>query len=131
MARKVLGLDLGPNSIGWALVREGDEPGLINTGVRVFPEGVDAFETSKEASRNEARRVARAIRRQTRRRVKRRRKLTDALIRTGLWPGDPKEQQCFFRQDPFVLRRCPVSSARTVRNRAGLTASQPATRVFV
>ena len=76
MGKLVLGLDLGPNSIGWALVN--DEPKspseskLINLGVRVFPEGVDNFDTSKELSRSEDRRIARGMRRQIRRRANRR-----------------------------------------------------------
>jgi len=51
MQKITLGLDLGPNSIGWALIREdSDDPsqsGIVDVGVRVFPEGVDAFDTSK------------------------------------------------------------------------------------
>ncbi len=51
MRKRVLGLDLGPNSIGWALIEEdASEPlsgELIDIGVRVFPEGVDAFDSGK------------------------------------------------------------------------------------
>ena len=35
-----LGLDLGPNSIGWAVVDETQRK-IVAAGVRVFPEGVD------------------------------------------------------------------------------------------
>src|SRR5207245_1245643 len=57
----VLGLDLGPSSAAWALVKTEAESKarLIGMGVRYFPEGVDNFDTSKEVSRNEARRIAR------------------------------------------------------------------------
>ncbi len=38
---KVLGLDLGTNSIGWAIIqREGDQSTLIDKGVSIFQEGV-------------------------------------------------------------------------------------------
>ena len=83
MSRLVLGLDLGPNSIGWALVNDDPEKPaeskLVDLGVRVFPEGVDNFDTSKELSRNEDRRIARGMRRQIRRRARRRRNLKAAL----------------------------------------------------
>ncbi|HUO57612.1 MAG TPA: hypothetical protein VMV05_05490, partial [bacterium] len=39
----ILGLDIGANSIGWALLSAhyGKPQGLLGTGVRIFPEGVD------------------------------------------------------------------------------------------
>lgn len=84
MSHLVLGLDLGPNSIGWALINDDPnnpaESKIVNLGVRVFPEGVDAFDTSKEVSRSEQRRIARGMRRQQRRRANRRRNLKQALI---------------------------------------------------
>ena len=107
MGKKVLGLDLGPNSVGWAIIDEGDattEPSLIDLGVRVFSEGVDAFDSAKEKSRNEARRVARGMRRQTKRRVLRRRRLTEGLIQSGLWPADQNEQKLLLSKDPYELR---------------------------
>jgi CRISPR-associated endonuclease Csn1 len=107
MGKKVLGLDLGPNSIGWAIVElkgQDDEPSLVDMGVRVFTEGVDQFDTSKETSRNETRRTARAMRRQTKRRVLRRRRLTAALISVGLWPADTKQQTELLQKDPYELR---------------------------
>lgn len=98
-----LGLDLGPNSIGWALV---DEPNqrIIDLGVRVFPEGVDNFDTSKEISRNEARRIARGMRRQIARRARRKQRLREALIEANLWPTDPHEQVALELLDPYALR---------------------------
>ena len=107
MAKTVLGLDLGPNSIGWALVRdsESEQGEIIDLGVRVFPEGVDAFDTSKEKSRNEQRRIARGMRRQTRRRVARRRKLVAALIEASLWPPGSASQEALYALDPYDLRQ--------------------------
>ena len=49
-----LGLDLGPTSIGWALIDEGREQ-VIATGVRVFPEGVDRDTAGGEKSRSDGR----------------------------------------------------------------------------
>ncbi|QDV79873.1 type II CRISPR RNA-guided endonuclease Cas9 [Botrimarina mediterranea] len=113
MSNLVLGLDLGPNSIGWALVRDDDAGEIVATGVRVFPEGVDAFDTSKEKSRNEDRRIARGMRRQIRRRVARRRKLVDALIKSGLWPAGSAPQEALYRTDPWELRVRGLTEALT------------------
>jgi len=108
MSKKVLGIDLGPNSVGWALVDDdADSPEsnpLIDLGVRVFPEGVDKYGTSKEVSRNESRRVARGMRRQTKRRTRRRDQLQAALIETGLWPEDAEHQEVLLGTDPYELR---------------------------
>lgn len=58
---KILGLDLGTNSIGWAIVdREGTNFSLVDKGVRIFSEGVNIeaktnSESSKAAQRTEYR----------------------------------------------------------------------------
>jgi CRISPR-associated endonuclease Csn1 len=103
---KVLGLDIGPNSIGWALVDDNSESGrLIDCGVRVFPEGVDNFDTGKESLRGEQRRTARAMRRQIRRRRLRKQKLREALVAVGLWPDNPADVERLLSLDPYHLRR--------------------------
>ncbi len=52
---KILGLDLGTNSIGWAIVqKEFNETALLNYGVHIFSEGVKldkGIESSKAAER--------------------------------------------------------------------------------
>ncbi|GEM_PF-4081145 len=48
---KVLGLDIGANSVGWALLAP-DENTIIDMGVRVFQEGVSSINTAKEISRH-------------------------------------------------------------------------------
>ncbi|MCF8223108.1 MAG: CRISPR-associated protein Csn1 [Bacteroidales bacterium] len=56
---KILGLDLGTNSIGWAVVeQEGSEFRLLDKGVRIFQEGVKiekGIESSKAAERTDHR----------------------------------------------------------------------------
>ncbi len=58
---KILGLDLGTNSIGWAIVdKENNSFSLIDKGVRIFSEGVNIeaktnSESSKAAKRTEYR----------------------------------------------------------------------------
>ena len=50
VAELTLGLDLGPNSIGWVLVDEAGQSTLA-AGVRVFPEGVDRDQQGGEKSK--------------------------------------------------------------------------------
>ncbi|NQU22568.1 MAG: type II CRISPR RNA-guided endonuclease Cas9 [Candidatus Nealsonbacteria bacterium] len=102
-SRGVLGLDLGPNSIGWALIDE-EEEAIVDIGVRVFPEGVDNFDTAKEVSKNEDRRISRGMRRQAERRCRRRRQIRDALVEAGLFPAEPERQEALLASDPYELR---------------------------
>ncbi len=88
--KTVLGLDLGANSIGWALVRfKGDSPsGLIAMGVRIFEAGVEgSLEQGKEQSRAVDRRDARQRRRQTDRQSRRIANVARSLQRAGLLPA--------------------------------------------
>jgi CRISPR-associated endonuclease Csn1 len=104
ISQATLGLDLGPNSIGWALIDE--EAGkIIATGVRIFPEGVDNFDTAKEQSRSADRRMARAMRRQIARRARRRKRLREALIAMGLLPSGSVQFQELMGTNPYELRR--------------------------
>jgi CRISPR-associated endonuclease Csn1 len=103
----VLGLDIGSNSIGWALARDGSAEVIspLMMGVRVFPEGVDRDQTGGEVSRNEARRIARGMRRQTVRRARRKKRIRIALIHAGLFPADPDLQKKLLEStDPYTLR---------------------------
>ncbi|MBL7219995.1 MAG: type II CRISPR RNA-guided endonuclease Cas9 [Phycisphaerae bacterium] len=101
-----LGLDLGPNSIGWALL---DDKSILAAGVRVFEEGVDNFDTGKEKSRNENRRTARGMRRQTRRRAARGDALRKALVRVGLLPDDTNALNALLDEDVYQLRARALS----------------------
>ncbi len=105
MAELTLGLDLGPNSIGWALIDETQDSKLVATGVRVFPEGVDRDQQGGEKSKNEQRRIARGMRRQIARRARRKRQLRDTLIQAGLFPPETKDQEQLNELDPYDLRR--------------------------
>lgn len=82
--RKILGLDLGTNSIGWALVDEAENKeetsSIIKLGVRVNPLTVDEmqdFEKGKSITTNAVRTLKRSMRRNLQRYKLRR----DALIR--------------------------------------------------
>lgn len=104
MSQLTLGLDIGPNSIGWALV-DNQARNIVAAGVRVFPEGVDRDQQGGEKSKNQTRRTARAIRRQIARRNHRRRLLKASLAQAALFPSDPAAAEALMEQDPYELRR--------------------------
>lgn len=107
----VIGIDLGTNSLGWAIVGlvDGEPAQLIRAGVRVFEAGMDGnIESGREESRNKTRRDARLHRRQLWRRRRRLVKTAHALQRMGLLPEgnvtDPEARQDFFnRLDSEIL----------------------------
>ncbi|MCD6282989.1 type II CRISPR RNA-guided endonuclease Cas9 [bacterium] len=82
----ILGLDIGPNSIGWALLgRENGE--IAATGVRIFTAGLDDLELDgKGKSWNLKRRDARSVRRGIERTSRRMVKLAHILQNAGLLP---------------------------------------------
>lgn len=85
---KILGLDLGTNSIGWAAVDK-EENRIIDTGVRIFPEGVEPKtigQGDKEKSKNATRREHRQMRRQFYRKRLRKIKLLEVLIEQKMCP---------------------------------------------
>ncbi len=88
----LLGIDLGTNSLGWALIGiddQGHPVGLIRCGVRVFEAGMDGdTESGQEESRNLKRRQMRCQRRQIWRRRQRQRKVFRLLQNYGLLPDD-------------------------------------------
>lgn len=126
---KILGLDLGTNSIGWAIVDD-QENKILGIGSRIFPEGVvnlgegEGRETSKNASRTDAR----GIRRQFFRRRLRKRYLLRELAKNGLCPLDyslvkiwnkkdvfsDKKLQEWFKLNPYELRAKALESEITL-----------------
>jgi len=101
MSDLVLGLDIGPASLGWALF---SGKSIVDCGVRIFPEGVDRDQQGGEKSKSQSRREARGIRRQIRRRSQRLRQLKDALVEAGLFPSGAQEQEEILSQNPYQLR---------------------------
>lgn len=116
---KILGLDLGTNSIGWALIDDKNNR-ILDTGVRIFPEGVDNLgDRQNEMSKNSTRRVFRQVRRQIFRRKLRKKILLKTLAKfkmcplndeqikrwykTGDFP-DNKEMHEWLKENPYLLR---------------------------
>jgi CRISPR-associated endonuclease Csn1 len=114
----ILGLDLGPNSVGWALLEaqlvdgEHQPVGLLDTadaghpalGARVFEAGLQNFDTAKEASLCEQRRKARAMRRTLQRRAARKRCVRELLVLHGLLPSETAEFERVMTLNPYQLR---------------------------
>jgi CRISPR-associated endonuclease Csn1 len=83
---KILGLDLGTNSIGWAIVeREKTEFQLLDKGVRIFSEGVKS-EKGIESSRAAERRAFRSARKLKFRRKLRKYETLHVLVRNNMCP---------------------------------------------
>ncbi len=113
MAR-ILGLDLGTNSIGWALIDDAEKR-IVDIGVRIFPEGVN-LEKGKEVSKNATRREKRQLRRQNFRRKMRKRMLAKNLQQHGMFPATDNidlaitatrlspEISSFFQINPYEFR---------------------------
>lgn len=116
---KILGLDLGTNSIGWALIDD-VQNNIIGVGSRIFPMGViDLGNGDSEISRNASRTGARGVRRQFFRRRLRKKILLKSLSENNMCPmiasdfEDWKKTKLFpsdklatwFALNPYELRQ--------------------------
>ena len=89
---KILGLDLGTNSIGWAITKQQDNSfTLLARGVDIFQEGVNRTKTGEEPM-VKIRTDARALRRHYSRRRLRKIELLKVLIANNLCPYLSNEQ---------------------------------------
>lgn len=83
---KVLGLDLGTNSIGWALI-DTKKANILGMGSRIFPMGVENLgDGEKEMSKNASRTGARGVRRQFFRKRLRKKILLENLSKNQMCP---------------------------------------------
>lgn len=99
---KILGLDLGTNSIGWALID--DEKGkILGMGSRIFPMGVVNLGEGegREMSKNAGRRGARGTRRQFFRRRLRKKVLLKELAKHGMCPLSDEDFQDWKQNKEF------------------------------
>jgi len=112
---KLLGLDIGTNSLGSAWVDDDKE--LIITGDSIFPAGVEESDTKRGAPKNQKRRQARSQRRSIRRRAQRKAALRMLLREVGLLPneGDPfdHKESGEGSDSPWQLRRRGLIKALT------------------
>ena len=101
-----LGLDIGTNSIGWAMLElDGNERpqpvSILRAGVRIFHQGRDDKTLS---TLNENRRNKRGMRRNRDRYLQRRSSLINKLLRYGLFPQDKEARRKLQDEDPYELR---------------------------
>src|SRR6266511_5002154 len=97
-----LGLDLGTNSIGWAIFKldESIPPkpiDLIRLGVRVFPDGRNPKDGSSLAV---MRRGPRQQRRRRDRYLRRRQRFMDAMIELGIMPAAENDRKALVNLNP-------------------------------
>ena len=124
---KILGLDLGTSSIGWAITEQQDDSyTLLDRGVDIFQEGV-AREKGEEKPMVKIRTDARALRRHYYRRRLRKIELLKVLIANNLCPYLDREQLDNWRykkqyplNDEFLLwlRSCDSRNPYVDRYRA-------------
>jgi len=99
-----LGLDLGTNSIGWAMLalnQENQPYKILDAGVRIFSDGRNPKDGTPLAV---ARREARGMRRRRDRFLARKSKLINCLIRFGLMPKDEVERKKLELLSPYQIR---------------------------
>ena len=95
---RILGIDLGANSIGWALLEcdpvTNEVTGIVDAGARIFEAGMKGdIESGRTESRCAERRMARSVRRNLDRRKRRMTKLKNLLQQYGFLPeGDDIEK---------------------------------------
>ena len=118
--RKILGLDLGTTSIGWALVNEreneNEQSSIIRLGVRVNPLSVDEinnYEKGKAITTNADRRLKRGMRRNLQRYKLRRNALVECLTEHGIIKKDTPlhEQGANTTYQTYRLRAKAVNEA--------------------
>ena len=108
MNKKILGLDLGTNSIGWAYIEldnEKKQGKIIDLGSRIIPMGAEVlnFEQGNPQTKNADRRMARSIRRMGKRYKARRNKLLYILQQTGLLPDQFRFSKPF--DNPLTIQK--------------------------
>ncbi len=99
-----LGIDIGTNSIGWALFaldEQGNLETLVDAGVRIYS---SSREPKTEDPLGKARREARQARRQRDRRLQRKERVMAELVRLGLMPAHRSARKGLERLDPYELR---------------------------
>ncbi len=110
MARYTLALDIGSNSVGSAWIDR--DTGTIQSGVSVFPAGVDESDDKRGEPKNAKRRMTRRARITLARRAARKRALRLKLIEVGLLPANEAEFKALLEStDPWELRRKGLDEA--------------------
>jgi len=99
---KTLGIDLGSNSLGWAILDD-TTCDVVDKGVVVFPEGVDMDAGSSLDTPAATRRAARMGRRMKFRRKMRKWHLLKLLIAARMCPLSPEELEMWQKQGKYPI----------------------------
>jgi CRISPR subtype II RNA-guided endonuclease Cas9/Csn1 len=104
---KILGLDLGTNSIGWAVVDK-EAKKILGMGSRIIPMGqeLSKFEQGQAQTKNANRRIDRGIRKLNKRYKQRRNKLIYVLQQLEMLPEQIKLSEPF--TNPLKLDRIAI-----------------------
>ena len=90
--KQILGLHIGTESIGWALVRHSTSPRIVNIGTRIFASFVNYLgEGDREVSKATVRTQTRNTRKVYLRKMYRKQKMLSFLAQNGLCPLSTKE----------------------------------------
>lgn len=108
---KVLGLDIGTNSIGWGIVDEAASK-IKDCGVYIFPEGVKK-EEGKESSKAAERTSFRLVRRQKFRRKLRKYETLKVLIKNKMCPLSLEELEKWRKQKIYPTSKDFLNWYRT------------------
>ena len=98
---KTLGIDLGTNSLGWAILEDSNGD-IVDRGVVVFPEGIDAANDTLETPAA-IRRAKRMGRRLKFRRKMRKWMLLESLIDNGMCPMSKEELSTWKREGKYPV----------------------------
>lgn len=108
--KKILGLDIGTNSIGWALIEkeEKQQGKILGLGSRIIPMGAELskFEQGQAQTKNANRRIARGTRKLNKRYKQRRNKLIYILQQLEMLPDQIKMSEPF--TDPLKIDRVSI-----------------------
>ncbi|MEE9239044.1 MAG: type II CRISPR RNA-guided endonuclease Cas9, partial [Thermodesulfobacteriota bacterium] len=100
-----VGLDIGSNSIGWAIVDKKAKK-IVGTGVSIFQEGVNRrVRGGKENTRNSDRRKPRQMRREYFRKHVRKEWLIELLKKMKMYPKSVSDVDMFLKIDPYEMRK--------------------------
>lgn len=99
--KKTLGLDLGTNSLGWAIVATDDngEKSLVARGGEIFPEAVNRDKNDNESPRCQERTTRRGLRRRYFRKRSRKVNTLAVLSKNGLCPRISDDELRVMRHD--------------------------------
>lgn len=105
--KTILGLDIGTNSIGWALIQPENQK-IIGMGSRIIPMGAELskFEQGQAQTKNANRRIARGARKLNKRYKQRRNKLIFVLQQLNMLPQQIILSEAF--SNPLKIDRVSI-----------------------